>query len=202
MNRALTRVIEWGHDLLAETVQAGQLAVDLTAGNGYDSLLLRRLVGDTGQVIAFDVQPEALQSTQQRLEKSGAKVRRWQSSDAPVPLAAGVDLIATGHENLQYFLPAAPQGIIANLGYYPSGDRQIVTQPQTTLRALQQSCELLAAGGRLAVVVYPAHPGGQEEGRAVDAFFTALDHTAFQVLQLKVVNRSDAPYLLVAEKRS
>lgn len=204
MSRVLTRVVDWAHDLLAEKINndKGQLAVDLTAGNGYDALMLTRLVGKSGQVVAFDVQQAALQSTRQRLLDHGATVRMWQAGDAVVPLAAGVDLVEAGHEQLRRFLPAAPQVIIANLGYYPGGDRQIVTLPQTTLMALQQSCELLLAGGRLAVVTYPGHPGGAEEGQAVDGFFSTLDDSKFNVLQMKVCNRLDAPYLSVAEKRS
>lgn len=201
MSRVLSRVVGWGHELLAETIKPGQLAVDLTAGNGHDTLMLQQLVGATGQVIAFDIQSVALQNTRQRLVENGIDSRLWQAAVAPVPSAAGVDLVEAGHQDLQRFLPAAPQGIIANLGYFPSGDRQIVTQPETTLRALQQSCKLLAPGGRLAVVIYTGHRGGQEESFIVDGFFASLDHDEFQVLQLKVANRPDAPHLLVAEKR-
>ena len=202
MSPVLTRVVSWGHELLAEKVSNGQLAVDLTAGNGYDTLMLRRLVGETGQVIAFDIQTEALQSTQRRLQEDGAVVRMLTGEHGPVPASPGVDLVETGHENLSRYLPGIPQGIIANLGYFPSGDRQIITLPETTLSALEQACEVLAPGGRLAVVVYPGHPGGQEEGAAVEDFFAALPDRDFQVLQMKVVNRPDAPYLLVAEKRN
>ncbi len=70
------------------------------------------------------------------------------------------------------------------------------------MQALQQSCDLLAPGGRLVVVVYPGHPGGTEEGAAVENLFARLDDRCFQVLQLKIINRSDAPFLLVAEKRA
>lgn len=201
MNRALTRIVGWGHELLAEKINKGQLTVDLTVGNGYDALMLSRLVGQSGQVIGFDIQQAALASARQRLLDDGATVRMWSADTAPIPLAAGVDLVEAGHEQLQRYLPTEPQGIIANLGYYPTGDRHIVTRPQTTLQALQQSCDLLAPGGRLAVVVYTGHPGGTEEGLAVDGFFSSLDETSFQVLQLKVSNRPLAPYLLVAEKR-
>jgi predicted methyltransferase len=201
VSRALTRVVSWGHELIAEKVSKGQLVVDLTAGNGYDVLMLSRLVGMSGQVIAFDIQSDALKNSQQRLLADGATVRLWTDTDSVIPSAAGVDLVEAGHENLQRYLPGPPQGVIANLGYLPGGDRQIISQPQTTVQALRQSCELLAPGGRLAVVVYPGHPGGSAEGAAVESFFSGLDESGFQVLQLKVANRSAAPYLLVAERK-
>jgi 16S rRNA C1402 N4-methylase RsmH len=197
----LNRLINWAHESLAETVESGQLTVDLTAGNGHDTLLLWRLVGPTGQVIAFDIQKEALLMTRQRLEEFAAPVRTWQQDDFPLARVAGVDLVNAGHQQLQRYLPTAPQGIIANLGYFPGGDRQIITLPETTLQALEQSCQLLAPGGRLAMVVYPGHPGGELEGQLVARFFSALDQERFQVLQLKVLNRAEAPYLMLAEKR-
>lgn len=202
MRPVLTRVVSWGHELLAETIREGQLAVDLTAGNGYDALMLYRLVGQSGQVVAFDIQAQALESTRQRLEDDGAVVRMWTGGSQPVPALPGIDLIKAGHENLRSYLPGKVHGIIANLGYFPSGDRQVITLPETTLSALEQACEVLVPGGRLAVVVYPGHPGGREEGAAVDGYFAALKEGDFQVLQLKVTNRPDAPYLLVAEKRN
>jgi len=200
VSRALTRVVSWGHELLAEKLSAGQLAVDLTSGNGYDALMLYRLVGATGQLIAFDIQAQALQITRQRLLDAGAVVRMQQAVQSPLALLPGVDLVAAGHELLKDFLPAAPQGIIANLGYLPGGDTRLVTQSDSTLRALQQSCDLLAPGGRLVVVAYPGHPGGQEEGELVVKFFADLCEVRFQTLHLKVVNCPLSPFLLVAEK--
>lgn len=201
MTRALTRIVSWGHELLGEVLAPGQLAIDLTAGNGYDTQQLYRMVGGSGQVVAFDIQQEALQMTRCRLEEEGAEVRIWTGGDS-VPSAAGVDLVAAGHEHLANYLPGHPHAVIANLGYLPGGESGIITRPQTTLSALRQACTALAAGGRLAVVVYTGHAGGCEEGAAVGAFFAALEQDTFQVLQLKVANRPDAPYLLVAEKRA
>ena len=194
----MTRIVGWSHELLAEKISAGQLAVDLTAGNGYDALILWRLVGAEGQVIAFDIQPDALRSTRQRLEENGAQVRS-SVAEGPLPAQAGVDLVAAGHQNLNRYLPGMPQAIIANLGYFPGGDQQIVTRPETTLRALQQATDALAPGGRLAVVVYTGHPGGRQEGALVDDYFASLCHSLFQVLQLKVTNRPEAPHLISAE---
>ena len=200
MRTALTRVVSWAHELLAEVAGGGQLAVDLTAGNGHDTLMLWQLVAAKGQVVAFDVQPEALQNTQLRLNENGAIVR-INRNEGILPALPGVDLVAAGHEHLESYLPAAPQAIIANLGYLPGGDEALITQPRTTLLALQQAVAVLAPGGRLAVVVYPGHPGGEQEAEAVDGFFVGLEQHFFQVLQLKVVNRPEAPYLQVAEKR-
>ncbi len=200
MKHVLTRVVKWGQELLAEVVPAGGLVVDLTAGNGQDTLVLFQMVGKTGQVVAFDIQTQALLATRDQMVTAGAKVRLQQQDIQPLRCEAGVDLLEMDHAEVARVVPAAPQGIIANLGYLPGGQRELITRPESTVSALEQSCSLLADGGRLAVVVYPGHPGGAEEGTAVTNFFTKLQDSSFQVLQMKVSNRPQAPFLFVAEK--
>lgn len=200
MKRGLTRIVGWAHELLAEVVAAGDLAVDLTAGNGHDVLMLFQRVGRSGRVVAFDIQDQALRATELRLRDAGAEVQRI---DAQRPLAAGtgVSLVAASHAEMDRYLFAAPKAVMANLGYLPGGDQRLITRPETTRAALRTSCELLAPGGRLAVVVYPGHAGGDEEALLVDDFFRSLPEQAFDVLCLRVGNRPAAPYLQVAEKR-
>lgn len=202
MKHALTRIVDWGQELLAEVVQLGDLAVDLTAGNGQDTLFLYQLVGPMGQVVAFDVQSQALLATRERLIAAGAQVRLQQQDIQPLSCGPGIDLLQVSHAELAGVIPAAPKGIIANLGYLPGGQQDIVTRPESTVLALEQSCSLLADGGRLVVVVYPGHAGGTEEGIEVTNFFTELQVPNFQVLQMKVSNRSQAPFLFVVEKQA
>lgn len=201
MKHALTRIVSWGHDLLAEVVSPDDLTVDLTAGNGHDALMLYRLVGNGGRVVVFDIQSQALQATEQRLQDAGAEVL-WIDGQNSVSEAAGVSLIASSHAELDHYLSAAPKAVVANLGYLPGGDQQLITRPEATLAALKKSADLLAPGGRLAVVIYPGHVGGQEEAQRVDQFFQDLPEQDFEVLCLRVSNSSQSPYLQVAEKKS
>lgn len=201
MKHTLSRIVSWSHELLAEVVPPGGLAVDLTAGNGHDTLILGELVGSAGQVVAFDIQEQALLATEQRLAEAGIAVhhcreRRFLDGDH------GVSLVAASHAELDCYLETPANGIIANLGYLPGGDSQLITRPESTLVALEKACVLLAPAGRLAVVVYPGHPGGREEAEQVDLFFASLPEQEFEVLCLRVGNRPAAPYLQVAEKRS
>ena len=43
--------------------------MDATVGNGHDTVFLARLVGETGKVIGFDIQEQAIKNTTERLEK-------------------------------------------------------------------------------------------------------------------------------------
>jgi len=200
VKRELTRIVSWGHELLSEVVHDGDLAVDLTAGNGQDTLTLFCMVGKQGRVISFDIQKRALERTAVLLEQAGACVRKKTECLSEGDLVAGVELVSDSHERFSCYVDQAPMGIIANLGYLPGGDRAIITRSESTLAALDQSLTSLAVGGRVAVVVYPGHAGGDVEADAVSGFFSALSDRMFQVLLLKVTNRPQAPFLYVAEK--
>ena len=202
MKHPLTRIVQWGQELLAEVVQPGDLVVDLTAGSGQDTLFLSQLVGSTGQVVAFDIQSQALLETCERMVAAGVQVRLQQEDIQLLQREAGIDLLQLSHTELAGVLPAAPKGIIANLGYLPGDQHGLVTRPESTVMALERSCSLLAAGGRLAVVVYPGHPGGTEEGAAVSEFFAGLTDPVFHVLQMQVTNRPQAPFLFMVEKHA
>lgn len=200
-NKSLTRIVSWSHQLLCEVLEHGDLAVDLTAGTGQDTQLLAEAVGIEGQVVAFDLQPEALQQTAQRLQQHDFIVKNA-PDDSKLPRACGVYLVHACHSSVNKIITPPVKAIIANLGYLPGGDKSLVTRPETTVAALRQSLELLAPGGRLAVTVYPAHEGGEEEGHEVNAIFCNLSRENWLVLSLRAANCDEAPYLLVAERLS
>ena len=50
-------------------LREGDIAVDFTMGNGYDTEFLSRTVGESGRVYAFDIQAQAVESTAKRLGK-------------------------------------------------------------------------------------------------------------------------------------
>ena len=153
-HRSLTQL---AHELLAEHLQPGDIAIDATAGNGHDTLFLARRVGPTGEVHAYDIQAEALQETRRRVQEAGC--------DAWVRLHPG------SHAQLLPTLQADCRGRVAavvfNLGYLPGGDRHTTTQNDSTLAALEQALALLRPGGALSVLAYRGHPGGRDEARAV-----------------------------------
>ena len=56
----MLRPIEMAHQMLSKTIKSGDVVVDATMGNGWDTAFL---AGLTDKVYAFDVQKEALVST-------------------------------------------------------------------------------------------------------------------------------------------
>ena len=156
---SLTRIVAWGHDLIREVLSPGDLAVDLTAGKGRDTLVLAEAVGPTGQVVAFDKQAVALTQTFALLQQYGYRVKKW-PGDRDIPPGNGIVLIQASHSSLQKLLSRPVRAVIANLGYLPGGHRRLIPCPESTLPALPQSLALWSNGGRRAVTVDPAHPGG------------------------------------------
>ncbi len=153
------------HDLLRAHLARGDTAIDATAGNGHDTLLLTQLTAPGGTVFAFDIQPAALVATRRRLESAGTAPESWH-------------LIQAGHETMLTAIPPQHHGHIAavvfNLGYLPGGDQSLITTAGTTLPAIHAALTLLRPGGIVVAVLYPGHSGGAEEAQAVRAFAHAL----------------------------
>ena len=112
---SLTRIVSWSHQLLCEVLGPGDLAVDLTAGTGQDALVLAEAVGSGGQVVAFDLQEEALEQTTQRLQEHDFVVKNV-PDDTAVPRAFGVYLVHSCHSSLSRIVSHPVKAIIANLG--------------------------------------------------------------------------------------
>jgi SAM-dependent methyltransferase len=175
------------HLFLHSFVRDGHRAVDATCGNGHDTLLLARLVGDHGHVWGFDIQPQAVVETGRRLAKA--------------ELSSRVTLLQIGHEELAEHVSEPAHVVLFNLGYLPGGDRSIITRLDTTSIALKQSLQLLDSGGVVMITVYPGHSGGAEERSAAESWAAGLDPRACHCWRMGQTNVSpEAPYLLLVQK--
>lgn len=92
-------------DVLRQVVQPGDTVVDATLGNGHDTLMLCELVGETGRVIGFDIQPDAVERTRERLADAGMLSR--------------CTLYAEGHEHLSERVITPIRTATFNLGWLP-----------------------------------------------------------------------------------
>ncbi len=198
----LTRIVPWSQSFLAEVLAKGDLAVDLTAGTGRDTLFLWQQVAPSGSVVAFDVQKAALERTRLLLQSEGAPVFLHADQDPGRFSEPGVHLIHDSHAQWLEYDFGSPCAVIANLGYLPGGDSALTTQADSTVEALKLALDCLQVKGRLAVVGYPGHEGGREEVEAVGSLLSGLDPGRWQVLHLLAANRPQAPLLWVTEKNA
>ena len=178
----MKRPLEMAHDFLAQVITPEDIVVDATMGNGYDTLFLAKLAK---QVYAFDIQEQALEKTSQRLQEAGL---------------TNVDLILQGHETVDQFVTEVKAAIF-NLGYLPSADKSIITQPQTTLEALEKLCQMLIKGGRIAIMIYYGHEGGDIERDAVLDFVSKLPQQEYTATIYRTLNQiNNPPFLVMIEK--
>jgi predicted methyltransferase len=177
----------YAKDLICKTLKAGDVAVDCTCGNGNDTVFLAQQVGSAGSVYAFDIQPQAIDATRQRLATLG--------------LLEQVSLIGESHANLADHIEKGLDAAMFNLGYLPGGDHNIVTQPATTVTALAQTVKKLNQSGIITLVVYTGHHGGMEEYSAVLDYLRTLSQQEFSVLEYRLLNQANNPPLLLAVSR-
>ena len=184
----LPGILAFAQLLLLQALQPGDRALDATAGNGHDTLLLAQCVGEHGSVYAFDVQEQALAATRDRLQQAG--------------LLSRVTLIADSHAHLRQHVAPGLQAAVFNLGYLPGSNKSVVTGAASTISALEQTLDLLLPGGIVVLVVYSAHAGGQAESTALQNWVQALNPDVAVVAHYALLNqRGTPPYVLAIEKR-
>ena len=173
----------------ARILSPGDTAVDCTLGNGHDALSLAKLVGETGKLIGFDIQPEAVERTRQELAKEG--------------LADRCELHCMGHEHILEVVREKVKCIVFNLGWLPGGDKSITTRWETTQIAIRGALDLLLPMGILTVCVYPGHAAGEEERVNLTTFFASLRPQEYNVLHQRFINAgSGAPECFIIQRQS
>ena len=188
----LDRILPFAKNLLRKAINTGDIVVDATVGNGYDTVSLAELVGDNGRVYGFDCQETAVQASKERLNNHG--------------MAERVTLFHQGHENLITKIPLEHHGKITgaifNLGYLPGGDKTIVTKPETTIAAIEQLLRIMAYEGIIVLVIYHGHPGGEEERDSLLRYCQQIDQKSAHILQYQFINQENSPSFIIAiEKR-
>ncbi|MBO8170927.1 MAG: methyltransferase domain-containing protein [Bacillaceae bacterium] len=184
------RITEMAHDLVRERVSEGDSVVDATVGNGHDTLFLAQLVGKTGKVYGFDIQPRALENTKRRLSEQGCSEQ--------------VTLILDGHEHLdRYLVETTPvRAVMFNLGYLPGSDKKVTTHGETTYLAVQKALPLLESGGILTLVVYWGHETGKLEKEYLESKLSCLDSGQFLVTRYEYLNKEHYPPFLITVEKS
>ncbi|WP_020563333.1 class I SAM-dependent methyltransferase [Methylosarcina fibrata] len=185
-------LVDSAHDRIRPRLHEGDVAVDATVGNGFDTLFLLRQIAPSGKVFGFDVQQAALDSAAAKADRAG-----WRDC---------LILLRESHAGMEEKISAEFHGRIRacmfNLGYLPGSDKRIITAAETTLPALNAAARLLAPGGILTVLAYPGHPGGAEEARQVEAWCGAVNPAQFSSTAIfSDEHKASAPRLFVVRKK-
>lgn len=174
---------------------AGDTVIDATCGNGHDTAVLAKLVSDDsnrGFVHGFDLQRVAIENTSAFLDK-----------ELNVNQRERICLHQMCHSKLGEVIKQKNSvSVVAfNLGYFPGGDKDLVTECNTTVEALTCATSLLRQGGVVTVVSYVGHPGGREEYEAVREFAAGMPNDCWICSHQEWLNRPLCPRLFVLYKK-
>lgn len=189
---SIFRVTSLSHIIVSRYIQRGDIVVDATFGNGYDTLFLAQTVGEEGYVFGFDIQDLAYENTEKLLKDS-----------AP---SANVRLFLKNHSLMKEIIPVEFHGkvsaIMFNLGYLPQSDKSITTNPQDTDLALRNAVEILKPGGIITVSVYIEQINGAVEHKTVQEFVHKLSGKYFETMHVQYPSRlKTPPELFVIRKK-
>ena len=195
----MLKQLEMAHWMLKDIIKTNDVVVDATMGNGYDTQFLAELGAN---VYAFDVQEEALNATEKRLDDAGIKNQIFEKNLSNLLTEPSVNLVLSGHEKLSEYVKEPIKAAIFNLGHLPKTDKSVVTKADTTLTALDALTNQLVVGGRIAIMIYYGHEGGMEEKDAVIKWTSSLPQKDWEVTSYAPLNQIHTPPILVLiEKR-
>lgn len=164
--------------ICSENITKNDFVVDMTVGNGNDTLFLANI---SRKVFGFDIQDVAIENTKKLLRENNVY---------------NYELFNISHEKINDVLKEYEKNIkliLFNLGYLPCGDKSITTNHKTTLNAVKNSFGMLSSNGLILIVFYP-HPEGKTEAQVV------LEYLNKNKLEYKIYKNTpniDAPYLVV-----
>lgn len=171
--------VRLAQDFLSAHLVQPRLLVDATCGNGGDTAFLCRLAGEGGQVLAFDIQPAALESTRARLAQEGIPESRCR-------------LILDSHARLlDYLQPGTADAVMFNFGWLPGADHTVHSQAGTSIPALEAALQALRPGGILSAVLYSGAVIGDSEKQAALHWLEQLPLTRYTVLVCRFANWAD-----------
>lgn len=173
-NRSILNMVK---KIIKEQVSKNDYVVDMTIGNGYDTLYLAKYAK---HVFGFDIQNKAISNTKKLLESNNL---------------SNYTLFKKSHELVNTLLRNLSGNIsliLFNLGYLPNGDKNITTMHGTTLNAVKNSLEILSNNGRILIVFYP-HPEGKLEEKVVLEY---LNKSNIKYKVYKNTINKESPYLI------
>lgn len=160
------------------------LAVDMTAGNGNDSLFILDEI-KANRVVAFDIQNDAEKATRKLLGERDNFL-----------------FILDSHANIDKYIKEKIDLAVYNLGYLPKGDKTITTKYESTLESLKKLLQLLGKNAKVYMTIYPGHDQGRIEASKIEDFIARLPNNKYAIMKISYPNKGTiAPYIVIIEKK-
>lgn len=177
-------ILNYVHNLIDSYIKKNDIVIDATIGNGNDTLYLSKVV-ESGKVFGFDIQKEALVNTKKLLDDNNR---------------FNYELFLESHGNMTKFLSnylGKISLVLFNLGYLPNGNKNITTNYDTTIKAIEESFKLIHEMGMILVVIYPGHTNGYLESIKIHEY---LNNNNINYIEYHNTDNKIAPYLIEIKK--
>ena len=176
--RKTFNALDISRKVIASRVHEGDICIDATAGRGNDTAYLCGLAGESGKVIAFDIQQEAIDSTAKLLEEKG--------------LSSRAELILGSHTQMDSYAEEGTVSCITfNFGWLPGADHAVFSTAGSSTPALEAALTALRPGGVLSAILYSGRVIGSDEKRHILQWARALPLTKCTVLVCDFANWAD-----------
>lgn len=165
------------HKYISTLINSQDICVDMTLGNGNDSLLLCRLAK---KVYGFDINEEAIVSSKQRLKDYN-----------------NIIYINDNHINIDKYINERIKLAIFNLGYLPHSDSSITTKPEDTLLAFKKVFDLLVDNGYIIITFYFGQDNGKDEYYLLDKY---IKDNNLNIITKYKQNKIESPLTYIIKK--
>jgi len=173
------RVTSYMHHFLLKHCDENAIICDLTLGNGNDALFCLQ---HFKHVYAFDIQPIAIVRSKLKCENYSNK-----------------DFYCLDHAQLDTVLKTQVDVVLMNNGYLPNSETNIMTELDSSIKALDKSISILKKDGYLCVTLYRKHDGGIEEYEGIMNFLN--QNKKLRNIQSYTYENDDlAPVLTIFQK--
>lgn len=179
----LTKTTNLAMELTLKYIEKGDYVIDATCGNGHDTLCLAEAVGEEGDVLALDIQREALETSKALMAEHDIK----QVCFAQANFKDMRKFSSFAFPDLQ------PSAVVFNLGYLPGGDKALTTTAEDSLEAVKAALDLIKPGGIVTVVLYSGHEEGAKEKQAILDFAENLSSQEYHVVYANLLNQKKNP---------
>ena len=166
------------HKYIKPLINENDVCVDMTTGNGFDTLLLSSLAK---KVYGFDISKQAIENTKNKLIKNN------------------VILINDNHINVDNYINEEIKLFIFNLGYLPHSDNNIITKADETLIAFKKAYNLLKENGYIIITFYIGHIGGKDEYYLLDKY---IKENKIKVIERYKQDKINSPITYIIKKSS
>ena len=180
----MEKIIDFAHNIILKKVNNNDICVDMTIGNGNDTLFLCNICKF---VYGFDIQQCAIDNTTNLLNNNHKN---------------NYELFLTSHENVDQFVKEKVKAFIYNLGYLPKGDKSIATNYDSTIVSINKALNLLDNKGIIVLVIYSGHKQGEIESIEVEKYVKNLSQKEYEVVKYQFINQiNNPPYDIVIERK-